>query len=90
MTGAHDAACISCMPAAGGQEITNALLAFGRTLDPWRLIPALSDEASKLVYDDAFALVAADRRSRSYSMMMTPLRGRRIADSAGRLGSVRG
>lgn len=56
LTTVRRAASMSCM-VAGVQDITDALLAFGRTLDPWRLIPSLKDEASRLVYEDPFAFL---------------------------------
>jgi hypothetical protein len=35
--------------------ITSALLAYGEQVDRWKLIRALNEEASRLVYEDSFA-----------------------------------
>lgn len=41
------------------REVTKALLSFGSTIDGSRLIPALSPEAGKLVFEDPFAFAFA-------------------------------
>lgn len=38
-------------------DITRALLRFGESIDGWKLIPALSTEAARLVYEDPFAFL---------------------------------
>lgn len=41
------------------REITAALLAFGESIERWELIPALSHDAARLIYEDPFAFVLA-------------------------------